>query len=154
MSWLSGLGHRILEAIRPGRADRDLDDELSDHLAHEIARQAADGEAGDEARRRAVLRAGTPQPAREARPGARAGSLAADAARDLRIGLRGLRRAPGFSAAVVLSLALGVGGTTARSAIVYAVLIRQLPYHDGARLYLMRIWWDSFSSTLSTADLM
>jgi putative ABC transport system permease protein len=154
MSWLSGLRHRLLELLRPSRADRDLDDELRDHLVREVERQVAAGMPVGEARRTALVRAGSLQAAREAVRDARTGSLVADAMQDLRVGVRGLRRNPGFAAAVIISLALGVGGTTAMYAIVHAVLIRQLPYHDGARLFLMRVWWNSFSATLSNADLI
>ena len=110
--------------------------------------------AADEARRRALVRAGNPGIARAAVRDGRAGSLAADRARDLRIGLRGLRRNPGLTAAVVVSLALGVGGTTAMYGVAHAILIRPLPYADADRLFLLRVWWNSFSSTLSNADLI
>ena len=58
MSWLAGIRQRINEALRPGRADRDLQDELRDHLEREIERQLADGVPVEDARRRALARAG------------------------------------------------------------------------------------------------
>ena len=57
-----------------------------------------------------------------------------DLVRDVRHAVRGLGRSPGFTAAVVLVLALGIGANTAMFGIVHGMLIRSLPYPDGERL--------------------
>ncbi len=65
---------------------------------------------------------------------------------DLRFAFRSLLRSPGFTAAVILTLALGIGATTAIFGILDAVLFRPLPYADAGRLAM--VWeHDRFSGT-------
>ena len=54
--------------------------------------------------------------------------------RDLRFALRGLLRTPGFTAAAVLALALGIGATTAIFSVVHAVLLRSFGWGEETRL--------------------
>ena len=152
MSWLHGIRRRLTEALNPGQEDDSLQQELRDHVQREVDRHMRDGLAPDEARRRAAIRSGSTEAAREAVRDERSGRIIADTIADLRFSARALRRNPGFTAAVVISLALGVGGTTAIFGVVNAVLLRPLPYPDSDRLFNMRIWWADFSSTLSPAD--
>ncbi len=61
-----------------------------------------------------------------------------DLIRDLRFALRGLLRTPGFTAAAVLALALGIGATTAIFSVVHAVLVRSLGWGEESRLISIR----------------
>jgi hypothetical protein len=63
-----------------------------------------------------------------------AGGLMARFVQDIRFALRSLRRHPGFTATVVATVALGIGGNVAIFSVVHAVLLRPLPYADAERL--------------------
>jgi len=131
---LRGLG-RLWRTLRPGRAGRRIDRELAFHLeqrAEDLVRHQ--GLHPDEARRQARRRFGNvPLQAERTRDADVA--LWLDAAmRDFQVGLRSLRRAPGFSAAVVLTLALGIGANSAVFSAIDGVLLRPLPFPDGDRL--------------------
>ena len=57
---------------------------------------------------------------------------------DVKYGVRTLRRQPGFTVVVVLTLALGIGATTAIFSLVWAMLLRPFPYADPGQLVRLR----------------
>ena len=134
MGALSEGWRRLLSVLRRQELEDGLDDEIRFHVEQQADKNRRAGMSADEARRQALLTFGGVQRVREqTRDEFRAARLE-DLARDVRFGWRALRRAPGFLTVAVVTLALGVGATTAMFSVVYGILLRPLPYPDQDRL--------------------
>jgi predicted permease len=105
----------------------DLDDELSFHLEMEQARLERAGHSPEEARRRAHVAFGGYAAIVEETRSARRYAWVENAWRDMRLGLRGVRRNRGFTAVAVLTLSIGIGATTAVFSLANALLIQPVP---------------------------
>src|SRR4051794_29394068 len=122
------------DLFRRQQADAELDEEFRYHLDREIERHRAAGLSPADARNAALRDLGSPALLEEECRDAR-GTRWLDAAfQDLRLGLRLLRRSPGFSAAAILTIALGIAAATAIFSVVYGVALQPLPYRDPGRL--------------------
>ncbi|MDB4906132.1 MAG: permease [Gemmatimonadetes bacterium] len=122
------------------RTDRDaeLREELEAHVEMEIAEYIRRGMDPQEARRRALLASGGLTIATESVRAQRGLPWLESIAADTRYAVRALRRAPAFTAVVVLTLALGIGANTAIFSVVRGVLLKPLPHRDGDRLLYLR----------------
>lgn len=118
---------RLRSILRGRRAERELDEELQFHLEHKIEEGIANGLSPEEARY-AALRAmdGLEQRKEEMRDMRRIHWLT-DFVDDVRYAIRSLRRTPGLTALVVITLALGIGMTTTPFSMVDALIFRPYP---------------------------
>jgi predicted permease len=116
------------------RNESDLDDELQFHLSEETDERAADGLSADEARLAARRDFGNVTLIREVTREAWGWGGSERLLQDVRYGLRAMRRQPAFSAVAVMTLALGIGSTTAILNVVNALLLRPLPFPEADRL--------------------
>ena len=114
--------------------DRELDAELRSYVDLVADEKIAAGMEPARARREARLALGGVEQVKEEVRDVRAGAHLEQLAQDVRYGLRGLRRAPAFTAAIVVTLALGVGANTAMFSVIDALLLRPLPVPDPERL--------------------
>src|SRR5215475_13663083 len=129
------LFHRLRAILRRRNVESEMNRELRFHLEMETAENIRRGMSEEEARRTAMLSFGGVERTKESyRDVARFRRLE-EYWQDARYGARTLLKTPGFTAAAALTLALGVGANTAVFSVVYATLLRPLPYPDAERIY-------------------
>src|SRR5580765_1710517 len=127
MSALADMWRRFRSLGRRRELVEGLDDEIRFHVEQQTEKNRRSGLTPEEARRQALVRFGGVEQTRErTRDQFRAGFIE-DLVRDVRYGLRSLRRHPAFTAMAVLSLAIGIGANTAIFGVVRAVVFHESP---------------------------
>src|SRR5262245_12588295 len=138
---------RLLNWFRRAALERDLERELQDHLQRRVADLTTSGLSEAEARARAMAEIGGLSRVREEVRDVWLTCWLRDFVYDLRFSARLFLRSPSFTATAVLSLALGIGATTAIYSLLDQVVLHALPVRDPERLVLVE--WNGYGATVN-----
>lgn len=125
IAYVRSLASRFL---RRAETERELEDELRGHIQHRADILERSGLTRVEAERQARLEFGNPERLKEECRDAIAGNFIDFFFQDFRFSVRMLRKSPGFTAIVILTMAIGIGATCAIFCVVDATLLHPLPY--------------------------
>ncbi|MGA3024102.1 MAG: ABC transporter permease [Bryobacteraceae bacterium] len=131
------LFFRLRSVLRRGTVESELEEELRFHSQRQLEKYLKAGMSGDEAQRQVRMDFGGLEQVKEECRDARGVSLLETLVQDLRYGWRTLLKSPGFAAAALFTLALGIGANTAIFSVVYGILLRPLPFWDASHLVLL-----------------
>ena len=145
---------QLLNWFRRGELERSLDRELRYHVERRVCDLMLTGLAEAEARRQAALELGGVTQVREEVRDVWLTRWLRDFVYDLRFSARSLLRSPSFSATTALSLALGIGATTAIYSLVDQVLLHALPVRQPERLVLIDWKGDQVANGFGSWNLM
>jgi predicted permease len=128
--WLRSLGQR--RAVK-----QEIDEELRFHVEQRTAENVAAGMSPEEAAREARRRFGNVQSVREQCRERRGASFGEATWQDIRYGARVLCKAPSFTMAVILTLAVGIGFNSSVFSLIYSMFLRTMPIRDASSVALL-----------------
>jgi predicted permease len=134
---LNDFRFRLRALFRRRAVEQELDQELLFHFENEVEKHKRAGATEEEAMRRARLSFGGQDQIKEDCREARGTSLLESSLEDIRYSLRLLCRNPTFSIIAALTLALGIGPTTAIFSLVDTILLKPLPYPNAGRVAML-----------------
>ncbi|MPY87303.1 MAG: hypothetical protein GEU99_05230 [Luteitalea sp.] len=133
------LWSRLANVFRPARVERDLDEELQFHIAERIRELTAAGMTREAAAEQASRRFGNPLRLREQSRDVKLHAWLDSLLRDVRLGLRMLRKQAGVTGAAILSLSLALGACVAAFSLVDALILRPLPVRHPEQLVYLTV---------------
>lgn len=135
---LHGIFARLMALVRKRQLDAELEGEIAAHLELAERDALASGMSPEQARRAARTQFGGIESMKEEHRDRRSFRWLENVWRDVRYGVAGLGRDPGFTAIVVGVLALGIGANVAMFGLLDAVILKPLPFGNPDRI--VRIW--------------
>ncbi len=149
--WREEIARRLSSLRLDSTRESDIIEELSQHLEDRYLELVSGGATDADARRDVLMelnyddllgqgRLGVVRETRQglAAPG-KSGNLVANLWQDVRYAVRQFRRNPGFAAVAIITLALGIGASTAIFSVVYNVLLEPFPYKDARHIVFPRV---------------
>src|SRR5208337_4959743 len=151
MSILRNLASGLRTLFRKRQVEQEMDEELRGYLDAAVKEKMRSGMSYEQALRAARVEMGSMDAVKEEIRSVGWEATLEALWQDLRYGLRQLKRNPGFTAAVLLTLALSIGANTAVFTLVNAVMFKLLPVRDPQQLVLLCWWRPGVSPKVTTS---
>jgi len=152
--WREEIARRVSFPKLDSTREIEIIEELSQHLEDRYNELVSGGATEDDARRDVLMELNYEKLLPQGRPGTvhevplqpvaagnRDPNLFASLRQDLRYALRQLQRNPGFALVAIITLAIGIGASTAIFSVIDNVLLEPFPYRDAAHIIYPRIPW-------------